>query len=69
MTELESALVVRELESLEAQTLVQEQNANRANRAAAQYSFFSNQSPQGWSHVCDLVQSGPQKGGDAYLHL
>lgn len=66
MTEFESAFLLRKLESLGTQTSAQERNTNWA---AAQYSFFSNQSPQGWSHVCDLVQSGPQKGRDAYLHL
>lgn len=66
MTEFESALQVRKFESLGTQTPAQERNASRE---AAQHSFFSNQSQQGWNHVCKLVQSGPQKGGDAYLHL
>lgn len=26
---------------------------------------FSNQTPQGWRHACDLVQSGPLEGGNA----
>lgn len=66
MTEFESALGVRKFESLGTQTPAQELNRSRE---AVQHSFFSNQCPQGWSHVCDLVQSGPQKGGDSYLHL
>lgn len=26
---------------------------------------FSNQTPQGWRHVCDLIQSRPPEGGNS----